>query len=191
MIKRKSQFLSFSIRLRVSVFTNLKYQDAIREGDGIRVLDCWNYLMILFKGTGRTNYALEAFITLANCKWILPDRQMMQVKYSRFINTRGLPGCNIPCDLYMEHLNRIVKSCIHHLGANKIEKTIQHVGKIISPIDDILSAYDEENDVTLPSIHHSPPPLIKDRDCIIRALVEYEVFSTIPGCAHKDFEKFT
>ena len=39
----------------------LEYSDAIREGDGLRVLRCWRYLFLLFKASNRTNYTIEAF----------------------------------------------------------------------------------------------------------------------------------
>lgn len=83
----------------------MEFQDSIREGDGECVLHCWRYLMLIFKATGHRNYALEVFRTLAHLEWILPERQAMQLKYSRFVNVHGRLGCNIPCDLHMEHLN--------------------------------------------------------------------------------------
>ena len=36
----------------------------------------------------------------------------------------GTPGCNIPQDLHMEHLNRIVKEAVKGLGSNKTADTI-------------------------------------------------------------------
>ena len=123
----------------------MEFQDAIREGDGESVLNCWRYFMILFKATGHRNYAIEAFISLAQYQWFLPPRQAMQLKYSRFINVHGRPKCNIPCDLYMEHLNRMVKSCVQHLGANKTERSIQRIDKCIGQIDKNLTCYDQQN----------------------------------------------
>lgn len=123
----------------------LEYQDAIREGDGERVLECWKYLMIIFKATEHKNYAIEAFTLLAQNQWLLPDRQAMQLKYSRFINVHGRPGCNIPCDLLMEHLNRMAKICVSHLGANKTANSIERVGKCIGGVNEIMSCYDKEN----------------------------------------------
>ena len=98
----------------------MEYQDAVREGDAHHLLNCWRHLMLIFKATAHRNYAFESFITLAQCEWFLPPQQAMQLKYSRFINVHGRQGCNIPCDLYMEHLNKLVKLCVQHLGANKI-----------------------------------------------------------------------
>ena len=59
----------------------LNYRDAIKEGDGERIMLCWKYFLPIFKATNRQNYAIEAFITLANCK-VLPPRQAHQLIWS-------------------------------------------------------------------------------------------------------------
>ena len=56
----------------------------------------------------RKNYTLEIFQVLYNCEYGLSPRQAHQVVWSRFVNVHGLPGHNIPCDLHMEHLNRLL-----------------------------------------------------------------------------------
>jgi hypothetical protein len=38
----------------------LEYSDAIREGDGIRVLRCWRYMLPMFVSSQHRNYAMEA-----------------------------------------------------------------------------------------------------------------------------------
>lgn len=62
----------------------MNYKDAIREGDGSRVMMIWKFLLPLFKATDRHNYAIEAFHTLANQK-LLPERQAHQLTWSRFV----------------------------------------------------------------------------------------------------------
>jgi len=44
----------------------LSYKDAIKEGDGKRVLDCWRYLLPIFHNSGRTNYSIEALRLLCH-----------------------------------------------------------------------------------------------------------------------------
>ena len=53
----------------------LAYRDAIEEGDGERVLECWRYMLPLFHNCGRTNYANEAFILLCQYYFELPPQQ--------------------------------------------------------------------------------------------------------------------
>ena len=109
-----------------------EFSDGIREGDGERVIRCWKFLMLIFKAAQRKNYSCEAFALLAQIKFILSPRLSQQLTWSRFINTRGGKGHNIPCDLYMEHLNRVLKDGIKGLGANKSERAITRLGKCIN-----------------------------------------------------------
>lgn len=57
-----------------------EFRDAWTEGDGERVMRCWRLLM-----------------------QVLSPNLAHQVKWHRFVNTRGDLGINIPCDLYSEH----------------------------------------------------------------------------------------
>lgn len=96
-------------------------QDAVREGDGLRVLRCWRYLLPIFRASKRTNYSIEVFNFLAQHQFVLSPRASQQLLWSRFVNTHGLPGKNIACDMHMEHLNRVLKGAIAGLGANKLQ----------------------------------------------------------------------
>ena len=110
-----------------------EYSDAIKEGDGLRGMRCWKFLMLIFKAAQRKNYACEAFNLLAQEKFILSPR-MSQLVWSRFVNTQGGVGKNIPADLHMEHLNRVLKDGIKGLGANKTDRAITRLGKCIDSI---------------------------------------------------------
>ena len=77
----------------------LEYRDAIREGDGVRVLRCWKFLLLYCRATGHSKYANEALNILLQHEFILPPRLSEQLLYSRFVNTAGLPGKNIAADL--------------------------------------------------------------------------------------------
>ena len=76
----------------------------------------------------------------------LSPRYAQQLIWSRTINTHGLPGRNIPCDLHMEHLNRLAKEAIKGLGANTSEKAI--CGQYLGMISPVLDQYDKECCVT-------------------------------------------
>ena len=76
-----------------------EFQDAIREGDGLRVLRCWRYFLPIFRASSRTNYSIEAFHLLAQHQFLLSPRLSQQLLWSHFVNTHGVPGHNIACDL--------------------------------------------------------------------------------------------
>lgn len=150
----------------------LDFKDAVREGDGERVLLDWKYLFLLFKASGRKNYAIEAITLLTQYHITLPPNLAEQLKWSRFINVHGLPGHNISCDLHMEHINRLVKVSIEGLGANKSEKAITRVGRAVGVLASAIHTYDEELGVPVPSGEHSEKAKYKDIDTITMLLLE-------------------
>ena len=58
----------------------LDFKDAVREGDGDRVLLAWKYFFLLFKVSGRKNYAIEAFTLLSQYHITLPLNLAEQLK---------------------------------------------------------------------------------------------------------------
>ena len=165
----------------------IEFKDAIREGDGNRVMRVWKYFLLLFKASGRKNYAIEALTLLSQYYLILPPHLAEQVKWSRFINVHGLPGHNISCDLHMEHLNRVAKIAIAGLGANKSQKAIQRIGKAFGTVSLSLENFDAISNVPAESGAHTTRSSEKDLLKIIKELAKPKVFSTIPGRKHKSF----
>ena len=77
----------------------LYFRDAIKEGDGKRVLRCWRYMLPMFYSTVRKNYAKAALLFLSH-QVLLPGRVANQMLWSRFVNAQGVSGGNIPADLH-------------------------------------------------------------------------------------------
>ena len=167
----------------------MEYKDGIREGDGNRVLRCWQYLLPLFSVTGRTNYSLEVLYLLYQFHFDLTPRQAQQAIWGRFVNTHGTPGRNVACDLHLEHLNRLCKDAVAGLGANKTETVITRVGKCIGPLSEFLTNFDAVNSLSEPSGRHSNPKSQKDRDKILEELMKRaKVFDNTPGRTHNSFK---
>ena len=109
----------------------MEFKDAIREGDGLRVLRCWKYFFLFFRATNHKNYCIEALHFLMQYYYLLPRRYAEQMLWGRFVNTRGGLGNNISADLHMEHLNRLLKDMVSHLGANKTPCAILRASKAL------------------------------------------------------------
>ena len=75
----------------------LEFMDAWAEGDGERVCRCWKVILLHFRDGGRTKYAWEALRLLFQLNQLSPS-VAHQLKWGRFINTKGGAGHNIPCD---------------------------------------------------------------------------------------------
>ena len=70
------------------------------------------------------------------------------------MNTKGLKGTDIPNDLHMEHLNRLVKTSIRGLGANNTANSIMRVSKVIHVLSPVVNKFDSENEVAKESGRH-------------------------------------
>ena len=166
----------------------LDFKDAVREGDGERVLRLYKYLMLIWKATGHKNYAIEAFTLLSQYHLLLPQNLAEQLKWSRFVNVHGLPGHNISCDLHMEHLNRLIKTAIEGLGANKSKKAITRAGKAVGSLRSVLDSFDREIDVPTPSGKHSEESRQKDLNKICeQLLLQNYIFDKKTKKCHKSF----
>lgn len=169
----------------------MEFVDAIREGDGGRILRCWQYLLLIFKATGRRNYSVEAFNLLAQYKFIFTERMRMQLLWSRTINVHGRPGKNVSCDLHMEHLNRELKGSISGLGANITDGSIQRVGRSLRTSTKILENFDEQNDIASYSGHHPIRTSAADMEKLLKQVHEdSQVFTHRPGRRHQNFPDF-
>ena len=163
------------------------YHDAIREGDGDRVMLIWKFLLLVFKAFRRKNYSLEAAILLLQNQYFLSPRKAAQLRWSRFVNTRGRGGCNIPCDLHMEHLNRRLKEMLRHLGSNIQPHSIKQAGKSLGVIHNICSLFEKESNVTQDTGQHKTPSFQKDLHLIVSTLEEALVFQHSSGRHHDSF----
>lgn len=169
----------------------LEFEDAIREGDGKRVLRCWKYLLPIFRYSGRRNYCVEAFKLLFQYYYALPPRQAEQLIWSRFVNTHGTPGRNIPLDLHLEHLNRLCKNSIQSLGPNRKNEAIVRCGRVLGTLHNVLNSFDEDNSIVLASGAHSCPSYEKEMKTIVDELLKSKVLAANPGRTHKTFPKPT
>ena len=120
------------------------FHDAIREGDGERILRYWKFLFVIFTSTNKRNYAKEAVIFLLQYYYLLSDRQKEQLLWNRCINTRGYQDANIPCDLHIEHLNRRLKIMMRKLGANIRSKSIEKAGRTIEIVQHVCHVFEEQ-----------------------------------------------
>ncbi len=145
----------------------MEYSDAIREGDGGRMLRCWRYLLPMFRSSGRKNYALESLNLLVQHDFTLSPKQATKLIWSRFVNTMGLKGTNISNDLHMEHLNRLIKTSISGLGANKTVNYIMKVSKVLHVLSPVLNNFDTENEVAHVSGRHQKASEMKDMRIIL------------------------
>lgn len=60
------------------------------------------------------------------------------------MNIKGRTGCNIPCDLHLEHLNRRLKSIINNMGSNVTKSSFKQAAASINVVNHISQKFEEE-----------------------------------------------
>ena len=110
----------------------LEMRDGWHEGDGERVLRCWKLLLPHFKVAGCTKYSLEALKLQIHSGIEYSPNLAHQVTWNRFVNVRGGAGNNIPCDLFNEHVNKLLKHIIRNMGSNLTESALQRAARLFT-----------------------------------------------------------
>ena len=187
---RKDSYPPDQVNLEVLTLSLLwhGFHDTSKEGDGDRFRMYWKFLLIAFKSSRNYNYANEAVNLLVAERYLLSKRKAAQLLWSRTVNTRGIPGGNIPMDLHMEHLNRRLKTIISRKGANVGEKAITKAGKCVRAVAKVCDAFSmQTTDQCKPSDKHSYPAFTKDFQKILSVLEEKKVFTTLEERKHSCF----
>lgn len=128
-------------RLSMGIFIR-NFDDAVREADGNRILQCWKFALLLFKANGHHKYSLAALQLIAQTIATLTPREAHSLIWNRTVNNgHG----NISLDLRLEQINKITKDMLKNLGPNITENTalrcsraVYHVEQLIQSVDDDL-----------------------------------------------------
>ena len=165
-----------------------EFHDAIREGDGARIILCWKVMLPVFQITNHRNYLKEAVNLLLQCS-VLSERKTGQLLWSRCINTQGRIGCNIPCDLHQEHLNRRLKTVLRSLGANITPKAVVHAGKSLATVHKICLQFEIQTTSSTSTISgvHNIPSFEKDLKKVLALLIEENVMEPVSTRSHQSF----
>ena len=155
------------------------FNDAVKEGDGDRILTYYKFFLLVFKAGKCYNYCKEAINLLLQYHFLFTERQAHQLKWCRCINTQGKPGSNISCDLHIEHLNRRLKGMIHNIHSKKPDNSINRVAKSIGVINQVCEIFEEENEVTKQSNKHSRPSFSKELEMMTQELEENQIFESL------------
>lgn len=157
-------------------------------GDGDRIIRCWKFLLIIFKSSNHPNYAKETVNLLVQYLYVFSDRLKARLKWSRCVNTKGFPGCNMPCDLHMEHLNRTIKNMVRGMGGNISSEAVVKAGKTVGTVKHVCSVFEEQTIKTKQtSESHSYPSLDKDVKRMVNVLKEEKVFIASSERQHPAF----
>ena len=104
--------------------------------------EIWKYLTIILRETGHRNYAKEGALLLIQYHFMASERVCKQILTIHFINTKERTGCNLPCDLHLEHLNRRLKGVLTRMESNVKPSSVTRAARAIGVVDDYMCLKD-------------------------------------------------
>lgn len=169
----------------------LKFNDAIKEGDGGRLFELYKLAMLLYKTHGHYKYAYVVLLYLVKCIAILPPSQALRLKWNRSFNGSGLPGQNIPLDLQKEHDNKDIKTMWRNLGANLDEHSAERTAGTLESRQLVYKSVDRDCDLKEQHFSRDNPKEEEAVHQIISDLLNNGVFMKKPGReGYSAFPKF-
>jgi hypothetical protein len=157
----------------------LNFLDAISEGDGIRIMRQYKYLLMSFKADGQQSakYALECLYQSFLVNALLSARDVERFIWNRSVNTFGGIGRNIALDIDMEHSNRFVKQSIKNIGPNLTEKAVSRICKSEKGVSKVVHNIDKCLQRNPGSGRHTRSSTDKDLAELIDRALSTDVYS--------------
>lgn len=185
-----SIFNYHNARLQVGMLF-LDIVDAIKEGDGYRLFNCYKFVLLFsykFKHT-KYSYVLLLFFVLA-CA-VLSKEESFCLTFNRFINSMGKWGGNIPLDLFMEHLNLLLKRLGKGMGGNMTNASLQRAAQSVVPLNNVMKGIYEDCSKVKRSGYHGSKDPEEAVEVIVNDLLLGNVFEKVPGrSGYPSFAKF-
>lgn len=173
-------------------FLFFNFLDAIKEGDGARVMRQYKHIMLYCKADGShsTKYALECLYEFFLIYVLLSSTDSERLTWNRTVNNTSKKGTDIPTDEDTEHRNNFIKQGIQNLGPNVTENAVSQLSYSGSPTTSTLRNLDETIKRMLWSGKHSAGSLERDLNELAKTAVEFDIFSEIEGRSYKQFNCF-
>ena len=166
----------------------LNMEDAIKRGDGGRVILCYKYMYLYCKQASFSKYAYGLLETVAQATCLLPPKEACDLIWNRFVNNQGKEDTNFLIDLDVEHHNKPLKTDISTFRGEITEKCLQRVSRSLQDTEAILHRRDQDVKVKRPSGKHKGAS--RREDTVKLSLLLHTkgfVFHQIPNREHKSF----
>ena len=130
-------------RLTFGLFIMLS-TDAVKEGDPRRLLYSVKIALLFLFTYGRVKYAYVVLFFLAKFYAILSPGMAFELIHNRFFNALGKTGGNIPLDLRMEHLSKLLKTVLKQLGASVSQWAAQRITRALTALEHVIANVDND-----------------------------------------------
>ena len=172
-------------------FFLLNMLDAVKEGDGERLMRLYVMALKFYRAFGHTQYAYSTFLLTVQLQATLSPRMAHSLTWNRFWNNRGGTGKNIPLDLHLEHLNNFLKSFLKGLGPNLTERSASRISQSIGVLKQMMDKTDRELELSTPSGIHRAARESDDILALVKVFREAELFQCQVGRQFSAFPNFS
>lgn len=188
----KDDVFNYNCGLLTDGFLFLNFLDAIGEGDGMRIMRQYKYIILYCKAdqTHSTKYALECLYQFFLVCALLSPRDSERFMWNRSINNTCQKGSNIPLDLDVEHSNNFIKQGIKNLGPNVTEKAISRFSRAETATTTILDNLDKSVQRVRRSCRHTRSSESKDLQQLVKKGLEANIFTQHAQRSYKHFSDF-
>lgn len=166
------------------------FSDSAEEGDSIGLLKFLKVALLMLHSYNRVKYAYVVLLCFPKIYAILSEKLAFEVLHNCYFNNSGKSGANIPLDLRIEHLNRLLKLALKQLASNISEAGTQRIAKSLSTLEDILCSIHKDCNLKTRSRYHTSKHLDETVLIIAKDLHEIKAFRCQPGREYKSFKGF-
>jgi hypothetical protein len=132
----------------------LNFDDAIKYGDGERILLLFKFMYLYCKESHCPKYAYGLLETVAQASYLLSPKVAHDLVWNRFVNNRGEEHSNLPVDLDVEHCNKPLKTDVHTFRGDITDKTVQRVSRGVEGSEKVIRNMDKQTGVKKTSGKH-------------------------------------
>ena len=190
--KKGDDVFNYNCALLADGLFFLNFLDAVSEGDGLRIMRQYKYMLLYCRGDGHHSNkdALECLYQSFYINFLLSPRDCERLIWNRSVNNKGGRGNNIAHDLEVEHSNLYNKGGIRNLGPNVTEKAVQRISFSESATMSMASGVDQSIHRLRGSGQHTSSLSERDLDELIKRAVQMEVFTAKPFRQYQHFASF-
>lgn len=97
-------------------------------------------------------------------------------------------GHNMPCDLHNEHVNKLLKDVICHMGANFSQKALTSAARSVTYMSSAVTNFDQQCGITPESTAHHTKDDVYDVKRIMEVVRHQELWKVKQGRKHCCFK---
>ena len=181
---------NYTHQLLILLLLRESHNDAIKLGDGARVLRLYKYFMLFFKVSSCPKYAIAMLHLLAQVNCLLTPRLAHSLVWNWFVNHPGQVDTNHPMHLDVEHDNKYFKKDCHSYRGEFTEKTINRIGRSTERSNQIVMNFHQTTSVAKRSGIHSRLSTEDDVKALVEHVYSANVYKNIPGRGHSAFQMY-